>query len=282
MSGSELVLTGVSATRKNRAATPARGTLRRAGQSSLSSAATTTSSTGATTSRRLTLQTLINTYPDSEYLAKAKLAIADSYYKEGGTAGLDASRLSNTRISSPSSLSSMKRPTRRCKSPWPIIARWKNRTAITPKPKSAKKNSRFSCRISAKPACSASRAAASQRAGNSGRWRFPGRAVLLHQIRLPRFRWDACSKSPAAIRSTAKPTKTSWMFAGIYDRNEKTQFAGAFYSHIVNHYPLSPLVPQPKRLTKLGLPVPQADPNAIARMTRNKIPASADRLVAPV
>ncbi len=37
---------------------------------------------------RLTLQTLINTYPDSEYLAKAKLAIADSYFKEGGTAGL--------------------------------------------------------------------------------------------------------------------------------------------------------------------------------------------------
>ena len=37
---------------------------------------------------RLTLNTLINTYPDSEYLAKAKLAIAESYYKEGGTAGL--------------------------------------------------------------------------------------------------------------------------------------------------------------------------------------------------
>jgi len=37
---------------------------------------------------RLTLQTLINTYPDSEYLAKAKLAIADSYYKEGGISGL--------------------------------------------------------------------------------------------------------------------------------------------------------------------------------------------------
>ena len=37
---------------------------------------------------RLTLQTLINTYPDSEYLAKAKLAIADSYYNEGGVTGL--------------------------------------------------------------------------------------------------------------------------------------------------------------------------------------------------
>ena len=40
---------------------------------------------------RLALQTLINTYPDSEYLAKAKLAIGDSYYKEGGTAGLKQS-----------------------------------------------------------------------------------------------------------------------------------------------------------------------------------------------
>ncbi len=37
---------------------------------------------------RLTLQTLINTYPDSEYLAKAKLSIADSYYNEGGVSGL--------------------------------------------------------------------------------------------------------------------------------------------------------------------------------------------------
>jgi len=37
---------------------------------------------------RLTLQTLINTYPDSEYLAKAKLAIADSYYSEGSVSGL--------------------------------------------------------------------------------------------------------------------------------------------------------------------------------------------------
>ncbi|HXY24157.1 MAG TPA: outer membrane protein assembly factor BamD, partial [Candidatus Acidoferrum sp.] len=35
---------------------------------------------------RLNLQTLINTYPDSEYLAKAKLAIGDSFFKEGGTA----------------------------------------------------------------------------------------------------------------------------------------------------------------------------------------------------
>lgn len=37
------------------------------------------------TEARLDFQTLINTYPDSEYLAKAKLGVADSFYKEGGT-----------------------------------------------------------------------------------------------------------------------------------------------------------------------------------------------------
>jgi outer membrane protein assembly factor BamD len=37
---------------------------------------------------RMTLQTLINTYPDSEFVARAKLAIGDSWYAEGGTASL--------------------------------------------------------------------------------------------------------------------------------------------------------------------------------------------------
>ena len=34
------------------------------------------------------MQTLINTYPDSEYIARAKLAVGDSWYAEGGTASL--------------------------------------------------------------------------------------------------------------------------------------------------------------------------------------------------
>ncbi len=37
---------------------------------------------------RLDMQTLINTYPDSEYIARAKLAMADSWYAEGDTASL--------------------------------------------------------------------------------------------------------------------------------------------------------------------------------------------------
>lgn len=37
---------------------------------------------------RLDLQTMLNTYPDSQYQMRAKLAIADSWYREGGTAAL--------------------------------------------------------------------------------------------------------------------------------------------------------------------------------------------------
>jgi outer membrane protein assembly factor BamD len=37
---------------------------------------------------RLDLQTLLNTYPDSQFQMRAKLAIADSWYREGGTAAL--------------------------------------------------------------------------------------------------------------------------------------------------------------------------------------------------
>ena len=37
---------------------------------------------------RLTLQTLINTYDNSEFLAKSKLAIADSWFREGGSNGM--------------------------------------------------------------------------------------------------------------------------------------------------------------------------------------------------
>jgi outer membrane protein assembly factor BamD len=37
---------------------------------------------------RLDLQTLLNTYPESQYMMRAKLGVADSWYKEGGTASL--------------------------------------------------------------------------------------------------------------------------------------------------------------------------------------------------
>jgi len=43
---------------------------------------------GKYTVARTLLETLINTYPDSEYVARAKLSVGDSWYAEGGTAAL--------------------------------------------------------------------------------------------------------------------------------------------------------------------------------------------------
>jgi outer membrane protein assembly factor BamD len=37
---------------------------------------------------RISLQTLMNTYESSEFLAKAKLAVADSWFREGGSSGM--------------------------------------------------------------------------------------------------------------------------------------------------------------------------------------------------
>jgi len=42
---------------------------------------------------RMTLQTLINTYPDSEFIARAKLAVADSWYGEGGTTAMQQAEI---------------------------------------------------------------------------------------------------------------------------------------------------------------------------------------------
>ncbi len=42
---------------------------------------------------RMTLQTLINTYPDSEFIARAKLAVADSWYAEGGSTAMQQAEI---------------------------------------------------------------------------------------------------------------------------------------------------------------------------------------------
>jgi len=89
MAGSSLFLTGCGLyyrTRKSNAALPVSPTDQP--DKILYEKATNEIAHGRYDVGRLTLQTMINTYPDSEYLAKAKLTIADSYYNEGGVSGL--------------------------------------------------------------------------------------------------------------------------------------------------------------------------------------------------
>src|ERR1051326_5545642 len=88
---------------------------------------------------RLTFQTLINTYPDSEYVARAKLGIGDAWYKEGGTPRLRRQK-SNTKTSSPSSPTCRRLLKRSCAWPTSITGKWRSRTEITPTPSAPKRN----------------------------------------------------------------------------------------------------------------------------------------------
>lgn len=48
---------------------------------------------GRHTRSRLLLNTLVNTYPDSQFLPVCKLAVADSYYREGSTSSMNQSEV---------------------------------------------------------------------------------------------------------------------------------------------------------------------------------------------
>jgi outer membrane protein assembly factor BamD len=61
------------------------------------------------------------------------------------------------------------------------------------------------------------------------------------------------------------------MLAQIYEKTERNDLAAKSYAKIVQEYPLSSLVREAKaKLTKFGAPVPQPDPQALARMKQEQ------------
>ena len=219
---------------------------------------------------RLTLNALINTYPDSEYLAKAKLAMADSYYKEGGTASLtSAANEYNDFITFFPFLDEaayaqmqigmchyrrVEKPDRDrteaqlAEQQFQIFLQKYPQSNLVPQVEQQLRDvqellAEGDFRIAQFYDLKGSQRAAAGR--------------LLDVV----SRYPLYSKSDVAL----------WMLANIYEKNEKTQYAGAFYNRIVKEYPLSPLVPNAKeKLSKLGMPIPQPDPAAVARMQKEQ------------
>ena len=216
---------------------------------------------------RLNLQTLINTYPDSDYLAKAKLAIADSFYKEGGTANLTQAvqAYKDFGIFFPM---------------LPEAAYAQLQVAMThykqmEKPDRDRTHARaaeeeFQTFLSKYPTDPLAPKA-------EQRLREVQELLAEGDFRIGYYYYVKEDKKAAESRLRAivnryplysKSDRALWMLGNIWESTEKKEIAAPYYARIVRNYPLSALVPDAKsRLKALGAPVPQADPQAVAWMT---------------
>jgi outer membrane protein assembly factor BamD len=217
---------------------------------------------------RLTLQTLINTYDSSEYLAKAKLAIADSWFREGGAHGLAQAE-----------------------------AEYKDFELFYPNMEEAAEAQERVCDIHYKQMDKADRDPVhAVRAEDECRQlllQYPNskfapdtqqklrnvqEVLAQHEYAAAVFYHHKGAMPAAANRLTSmvdqyplfsQADEALWMLGDSYDRmgdrfEEKS--AGA-YARIVKDYPLSPRAAAAKqKLEAMKRPVPEADPVAYARM----------------
>jgi outer membrane protein assembly factor BamD len=220
---------------------------------------------------RLNMQTLINTYPDSEYLAKAKLAIADSYYKEGGTANTTQA-----------------------------IQAYQDFGVFFPMlPEAAYAQLQVAMahfRQMEKPDRDRTQAREAEDAFQMFLQKYPKdpladkAAQYLREVqevlaegdfRIGYFYYTTRGDKKAAASRLAslvnryplysKADRALWMLGNIWEGTERKELAAPYYAKIVRDYPLSPLAPQAKnKLLALKAPVPQPDPKAVAWMTAEK------------
>ena len=216
---------------------------------------------------RLNMQTLINTYPDSEYLAKAKLAIADSYYKEGGTSNLALA-----------------------------VSGYKDFEVFFPfLPEATYAQMQVAMthyKQMDKPDRDRTHALAAEEEFQIFLQKYPNdplapqaqqhlrevQEVLAEgEYRIGYYYYVKGDKRAAAARLLtvtaryplySKSDQALWMMGDIFASSEHKEVASLYYARIVKDYPLSNLAPQAKdKLKASGVPVPQADPNALAWMT---------------
>ncbi|HUS08362.1 MAG TPA: outer membrane protein assembly factor BamD [Bryobacteraceae bacterium] len=217
---------------------------------------------------RITLQTLMNTYDTSEYLAKAKLAYADSWYREGGTHGLAQAE-----------------------------AEYKDFILFYPTLEEAAEAQQKVCMIHFKQMEKADRdMSQALRAEDECRnllVQFPNskfapeaqqrlreiqEVIAEGEYRRGSF-YHAKGSNPAAANRLQALTDQYPLYSQADQANLKLgdalskmgpryrQASGTAFARIVREYPLSPLVDDAKkRLTAMEMPIPEADQVAYARM----------------
>jgi outer membrane protein assembly factor BamD len=233
------------------------------------------------TEGRLSLQTLINTYPDSEYLAKAKLAQADSYYKEGGTSNVTQA-----------------------------IAEYKDFITFFPFLDEASyaqmQVGMAHYKMMEKSDRDTTQALAAEDEFQAFLLKYPQsplapdaeqrlrdvQEVLADgEFKVARFyfvKQDFRASAARLVQLTDRyplysgSDQALWMLGDVYsrakqmsknedDKNHWADVAAKCYGRIIKDYPLSKYAQDSKaRLTAMGMPVPAADPVAVARMQKQQ------------
>jgi outer membrane protein assembly factor BamD len=237
---------------------------------------------GRYTEGRLALQTLINTYPDSEYLAEAKLAVADSYFKEGGTS-------STTQA----------------------ISEYKDFITFFPfLDKAAYAQMQVAMahyRMMEKADRDSTQAQAAEDEFQAFILKYPQSPLLpkaeqyLREVqevlgdgefRIARYYYLKTDYRAAAARLVevtdryplySQTDEALWMLGSVYsrakqvsknedDKNHWGDLAAKCYDRILQDYPLSKrTIDARARLTSMGLPIPPPDPEALQRMKNNQL-----------
>ncbi|MEO8049740.1 MAG: outer membrane protein assembly factor BamD [Acidobacteriota bacterium] len=217
---------------------------------------------------RLTLNTLINTYDSSEYLAKAKLAIADSWMRQSGAEGYaqaeaeykDFQLFYPTMEEAPEAQSKIcdihiRQMEKADRDPSNALrAEQECRDLLTKYP-----NSKFA-------------------PGTEQRLRDIQEVLAQAEMVAGDYYYNKGALAAATNRLTglvgqyplySRAAEALWMDGDAYSRLG-TRFrakAGEAYARIVREYPLSPYADQAKKkLQEMEMPVPEADPTAVARM----------------
>ena len=217
---------------------------------------------------RLTLNTLINTYDTSEYLAKAKLAIADSWYREGGTHGMAQAEAEykDFILFYPAMEEAAESQKRICdihiglmeksdRDPNNALrAEYECKQLVTQFP-----NSKFVPETEQKLR-QVQEALAQAELGVGDYYHHKGsNAAADNRYRGLVDQYPLFSRADFALWQEADSLRKMGKAA-----REKE---GDALTRIVRDYPLSPYVdPAKKRLTELEMPIPEADPRAVAHM----------------
>ena len=219
---------------------------------------------------RLALQTLINTYPDSEYLAKAKLALGDSYFKQGGPTGytqaiaeyqdfvtffpfLDEAAYAQLQVGM-AHYRQMEKPDRDREEA--VEAEGALQTFLQKYP-----NSQLYGQAE-------QRLREVQEVLADGDFRVAAFYFLRRQDKASAARlYELVNRYPLYSQAD----RANWMLASIAEHSEHNEIAGQYYARIVKDYPLSQFAGESKaKLEKFGMPVPQPDPASLARMEKEQ------------